>query len=346
MSKRSSNFECLRLIAMFMIVLIHANMYLPFYTDGAVYKIQNGIINGICNTGVTLFILISGYFGLKFDIRKIVKMECMMITFSILETVILYFFSPEPLQRAALLEQAAKSLLPFITRKYWFYSCYVCLVIFSGFIDKLIEQLSRRQFGLLIIGMLIVFSVFPTFFYFEITQDNGKGLVQMLMIYLIGRYIRIHISDEFALNGKKVFILSMIIVICWAVNGLSHEFPISLGDMVHHLCKDNSITNIAIAVSVFLLFMRMNMKSGLVNFAAKYVFAVFALNNTLVTLIFGRYSHSLSHVWQGPLLALGLLVGCLIIGMVRDLLLRKPDELIANAVIRIVDSIHRDQSQQ
>ena len=105
------------------------------------------LVNGICNIGVTCFILISGYYGVQFKLKKLVKMECMMISYSLLEILLMYLVMPEQLQGAALLEQLVKSLLPFISRKYWFYSCYVCLMLLSGYIQKLIDALDvyKRQ---------------------------------------------------------------------------------------------------------------------------------------------------------------------------------------------------------
>ena len=165
---RNSNHELLRLIAMYMIVFIHANMYLGNFCTGNTGLFFNGLVNGVCNIGVSCFVLISGYYGIKFNIRKLVKMECMMIFFSLLETVILYVVMPEQLQGAALLEQMVKSFLPFITRKYWFYSCYVCLFLLSGYIQKLIDYLDQKGFKNLLVLLLVLFSVLPTFFYFEI----------------------------------------------------------------------------------------------------------------------------------------------------------------------------------
>ncbi|MCM1123690.1 MAG: acyltransferase family protein [Eubacterium sp.] len=92
---RNSNHELLRIIAMFMIVFIHANMYLFHFVSGKSAFFFNGMVNGICNIGVTCFMLISGYYGIQFDIKKFVRMECMMITYSLLETGLLYLFVPE-----------------------------------------------------------------------------------------------------------------------------------------------------------------------------------------------------------------------------------------------------------
>ena len=58
--QRDSNLEILRLLSMYMIVCIHANMFLGNFVSGRMWTFFNGLVNGICNTGVTCFILISG----------------------------------------------------------------------------------------------------------------------------------------------------------------------------------------------------------------------------------------------------------------------------------------------
>lgn len=321
---RNSNHELLRLLAMYMIVFIHANMYLGTFCTGKYNVFFNGLVNGICNIGVSCFILISGYYGVKFNIGKLVKMECMMIVFSLLETVMLFIAFPEQMRGAVLLEQLVKSLLPFITRKYWFYSCYVCLMLFSGYIQKFIEFLNREVFEKLLMLMLVLFSVFPTLFYFELIPDNGKGLVQMIMVYMIGRYISMY--HDIQVPRGKAFAL---FVLLWIINGVSHEIPIRIGGIYHHLCKDNSITNLTMAVLLFYLFKGMDVRSGLINKAASYIFAVFALNNSLVLVVmeylrgqseFRRPGGVFGFLTLACIVLLVFII-CLLIGLLRDVLL-------------------------
>ena len=87
---RNSNHELLRIIAMFMIVFIHANIYLFYFVNGKLAFFFNGMVNGICNIGVAC-----------------------------------------------------------ITRKYWFYSCYVCLLFLSEYIEKFIVHLKQAEFMML-----------------------------------------------------------------------------------------------------------------------------------------------------------------------------------------------------
>lgn len=325
---RNSNFEFLRIVSMYMIVFIHANMYLSYFCWGNVWILTNGIVNGICNIGVTCFIIISGYFGIQFSIRKLLKMECMMIGFSIIETILLCVFMPAEMQGAALLEQLIKTVFPFITRKYWFYSCYVCLFCLSGYINKFVEQLEKRAYQKLLAFLLVVFNMFPTVFYFEIIPDHGKGFVQMVTVYLIGCYIRQYGIRRIA-RGKEI----VLFFILWVINGISHEFPIELGDIWHHFCKDNSITNVIMAVILFGWFKEWKIQAKFINKFAKNIFAVFALNNTLTSVIivcimnYDHYGFFKNLGVAGLAITVFLImIVCIIIGEFRELVFGKAED--------------------
>lgn len=239
-------------------------------------------------------------------------MECMMITFSLLETAVLWLAMPENMQGAALLEQLIKSLLPFITRKYWFYSSYVCLLLLNSYIQKFIDMLKREEMKIFLFLLLFLFSVLPTCFYFELIPDNGKGLVQMIMIYMIGRYIRRYQDIRLPKWAGLVFFG------LWIVNGVSYEMPLQLGGVSHHLCKDNSMTNIVMAIILFYLFKEMKLEAKIVNKAAEHVFAVFALNYSLVSVIIERM---MKMGWKSPDGVLGFLAMALAVFLIMALCL-------------------------
>ena len=340
---RNSNLEVLRILAMYMIVFIHANMYLGYFCEGKTWLLTNGIINGISNIGVTCFVLISGYFGLKFSISKLLKMECMMIGFSVIETILLCIFMPFEMQGAALLEQLVKTICPFITRKYWFYSCYICVFCFSGYINKFVEKLEKKEFQRLLAALILIFSVFPTFFYFEIIPDNGKGLVQMIMIYLMGRYIYKYGITRIS-KGKEICLFTML----WTINGISHEIPLEVGAIWHHFCKDNSITNLIMAVILFSWFKDWKVQSGIINRMAKNIFAVFALNNTLVSVVMHYVveKESLSFLKDGGVPGLALtvfliMVGCIIVGEVREVVFGKIEDKVVPWIEKNIWIVYR-----
>ncbi|MCM1123689.1 MAG: hypothetical protein NC416_13990 [Eubacterium sp.] len=236
-----------------------------------------------------------------------------------------------------MLEQLVKSCLPFITRKYWFYSCYVCLFLLSGYIQKFMDHLKQKEFEKLLFLLLVLFSFFPTLFYFELIPDNGKGLFHMIMVYMIGRYIRMYRDVRLP---KKA---GLIVIVLWIINGVSHEIPIEIGGIYHHLCKDNSITNLTMAVIVFYLFKEMNFRSRFVNKAASNVFAVFALNDAMVTVVMSLLFES-GFCGKDGMIGFLILTGvvvfilllCLMIGELRTFLLGKADKWLGNLVERKV----------
>lgn len=134
-------------------------------------------------------------------------------------------------------------------------------------------------------------------------------------------------------------VLLVIGAILWGINGISHELPIEFGGIYHHLCKDNSITNIVIAVIIFLFFRRLSFHSRLVNKASSYIFAVFALNNSLVKVLVElmdkrgfQGSDKVTGFVMLIVVAFGILVICLMIGMIREFLLGKCDIKIVKEI--------------
>ena len=63
---RHSGLECLRIISIILIVSMHI-LGNTFHTSNLLNKEFILFVNTLGNTGVTLFILISGYFGIPFQ---------------------------------------------------------------------------------------------------------------------------------------------------------------------------------------------------------------------------------------------------------------------------------------
>lgn len=341
---RKSNFELFRIVSMFLIILIHLVAVIDLADlgiSGNEGRVLGASVVGICNIGATCFILISGYFGMNFSLRKLLKLEMMMIFYAFLETAVLWMAFPEEVQGVVLLEQVVKSCLPFASRKHWFYSCYICVFLFSGYIQKFIDTLKREEFEKVIALSFLIFNVLPTLFYFEIVQDAGKGLAHTIWLYILGRYIRLYRNEP--ANRKKSL---MLFVVLWILNTFSIMHPIKIGSLIHSLCRDDSVTNIAIAVILLYLFKDMNFSSKCVNKITGYMFSVFALENT-ISVVMSKF------IKQGGLrvgnffLGVCLLIGCvlfifaicLLVGVVAELLLGKIQNKVIDIFIKQIDDI-------
>ena len=75
---RSSNFELLRLICMLLIICGHIIMIHGYDTVGDSSWYIKQIFTPFCTVAVNIFVLISGYFGIKLNTKKIWSLNCMV----------------------------------------------------------------------------------------------------------------------------------------------------------------------------------------------------------------------------------------------------------------------------
>lgn len=272
-NRRNSGLEMLRIIAILMIICIHAFGLVQGIRVNQVGKETTRIVNCICNMGVSCFMLISGYFGVKRDWRKIARLEIMVIFFSFCTTALLAVAFPEVYQGSELLELLIKSCIPVISRKHWFYTCYICLLLLSPWLNEALDRMTKRQFEDLLLTMLCLFSIFPTFLYFEIMLDGGKGLVNMILVYILGRYIRKY--GDFEIDRRKAVLIFLILLV---ISYISSLYLFTIGGIHHSFIKDNSIVNIGMAVMLLYLCKDVKWHCGCLNRISSHVFGIYILN--------------------------------------------------------------------
>lgn len=72
--ERNSSIEMLRILAMLGIVIMHTNGAVMEHGSGTGFA-WTQIENGIFNAGVSIFVLISGYFGIRRSTQKLIELE-------------------------------------------------------------------------------------------------------------------------------------------------------------------------------------------------------------------------------------------------------------------------------
>lgn len=180
-AKRNSNMELLRICSIFGIVLMHTVDAMGLPQEG--WRLFGSIfISSVCDIGVTCFVLISGYFGIKWNGKKMLSLATMVWTYSILGLFVSYL-TGESLS----VEDLIKSILPIVSRKWWFITCYFWLAMLSPWLNQIPIRMEKKELEKLLGVFLLLFSVIPTFLYFEIMQDADRGMAHMIMMYLIGR---------------------------------------------------------------------------------------------------------------------------------------------------------------
>ncbi len=269
--KRASNFELLRLLCILGIIVMHT--FAGIDIDRSVPNILwNVLCDSVFNTGVTCFVLLSGYFGIRFDLQKLIRLDLMILFFTVSGTLALGDFGAKSL---------IKACFPILTGRYWFMTCYFALCFLAPFLNRAAERMTQVYFRRLLLTLLFLFSVVPTFGYYDIMRDAGKGLANFILSYLIGRYLAMyHTKDT---PARRLLCITAGSTLCiFAADGF---LTLRSGAIYTVFSRDCSLFILTSAVCLLLLFRRFRFQSAVINRAAGNVLAVYVLDEFLRTLL-------------------------------------------------------------
>jgi len=181
MGKRESNFELLRILSMFLIVLYHVIFHgnIIKFTTGSLQAMFE-FIKFFTMIHVNCFILIMGYFQSKseFKIKKVYSILFQVWFYNILLNSLLNGFGIVEYTNIEFIN----AISPFNLNSYWFVYCYLIMYILSPFVNKVIEKTDRITLKKLIILLISIFSIVP-----YITM----GLAWKYNMYSIEQFIEI-----------------------------------------------------------------------------------------------------------------------------------------------------------
>lgn len=273
-NSRDSGFESLRILSILLILTMHTASIvwkgdvIPFNA----YIIS--IIGSIENIGVTCFILISGYFGIKLKWNKLLQLIILTTGYETLSYVL-----REHIGYESGIQGLLTSILVIPLYKNWFITCYLILMLLSPYINNYTIKCSHTNFKKLLLTSFIVLSIIPTIFnnpYYTIVTSGGKCFIYFLFIYLIGRYIKLHHDKIFSRKQTVGCFISMTLLI--------NLLNFIIGYIFHKRCTiysmDCSPFILISAISIFYLFKSFTFKSNIINYISSSIIAVYLLDST------------------------------------------------------------------
>ena len=220
MAQRKSNIELLRLISMLFVLMLHAN----YYALGGVENIDNitsflkVLSEQLCVIAVNTFVLISGWFGIKPNVKGGLAILFQVYFYHLLICCILIGVGEK-----VPLDVFLRGL--YFGRPYWFVIAYLVLYVLSPILNSFIEKANAR-FQL---SVLIIYFLFE-FIYGWATNVagylSGYSAISFVGLYLLAAFIRRHSKQLICLKSSKSFVLyllcSIIPVIIFYITG--HKF--------------------------------------------------------------------------------------------------------------------------
>lgn len=332
MKVRESNMELLRIIAMIMIIFYHFFYHTGLLTNATgSLAVASRIIVSVLVMHVNLFILISGYYSYKskFKISKLLSLNNSIWFYVVIFTLIGLLFLGINYNNTDLL----KAFLPITFDDYWFMTNFLLLYLLSPFINKIIDNISKKQHLILLIILFIVFSILPTYSNEEFFMiGHGYSLYSFIFIYLIGAFLGKYKIDIKVKCLIPIFIGTILLNILqyyvgWHFIYVNNSLLYYLGESLANSVLDYSNPLIIIqAISFFLLFTKISIKSKFINFISSCVLGVYLIHDNEV--FRGIYSNlfifknSLNVILIGIAFTIIIFISCTIIEIIRKQLFK------------------------
>lgn len=331
-AKRNSSIELLRILCIFGIIFMHTIAYGGEEIADYNRYIQI-VINCFTNLGVTCFMLISGYFGVKLNLTKLIKLDLMVIFYSLAYLGISVVLGYEVGKLEIL-----SCIFPVLSNRYWYVTVYFVIVLLSPFINQIPEKLSRENLLKLIFIFLFLSSVVSTFLSFDLLGREGKNILHMTNIYLIGRYIRKYDRRTYK-NSRILLLLAANLAVTLVL-----EFGLYLTTGRYSMFyRDCSIFTVCSSILLFTIFRNMHFESKFINRISTAVLAVYVFSYGFQRIVYQlipleEYAFSPLFFPRICVFAPCVVIGCILTELLRQQLLGKTETKLAE---RLEKQLHK-----
>jgi len=271
---RDSNIELLRIVAMFLVLIDHSG-YMSIHppTNEEVFSAPMLSLTRHCSQSfssicVNVFVLISGWFGIKAKISRIVEFlfQCYFICF-IAYFVLLAIGITSPM--------TIRDWVSFLVLgDLWFVMAYLLLYLFAPMMNMFIESQTQKQF-LYFLSAFLMIQFLHGFIIQESWFDKGMSPLTLMSLYMVGRYMRLY-PNRFTTMNKWIDMLVYFVVsflgAVFTFAGVRH------GAEGYRFFSYASPTIIIASVYFFLFFTKISFRSRAINWIAVSAFAVYVLD--------------------------------------------------------------------
>lgn len=301
---RQSNFELMRIVSMFMIILwhilIHGNV---LENTTPLANLFFRIIMCFLAVHVNSFVLLSGYFGYNKEVKatKILKLNNSMWFYTLLFVIVFKCLNMYNINNLEIF----KAILPIPFSDYWFATTYLIMYIISPGLNSVINNTKQKNLRKILISCFMLFSILPWVTgqkFFDI--NFGFSLIHFCFLYLLGGYLRLYPIEKnihfknYSTNKIKLITIFFYIVLC-IINYLIYSFSNNLISFNSTILTDignnfgffqsisyaNPLVVLA-TVSYFIYFSKLNIKSKFINKISKYTFGIYLIHDNYYVRMF------------------------------------------------------------
>ena len=344
-SKRNSNIEALRIVAMWLIVAHH---YIVHNVDFAGmdnnfwdWLILDVYFRNIGRIAVGLFLIVSIWYlcakhqSLFDSCRRIWLLERELLAYGIVIFILSLSVSRDNLT----FQNIANAFLPLYTGNWWFASCYALLLLLIPFIFTGLQALSKKQHFQLVFISIVLFGLVRFIPYSALISSVGMSLfVDFVLISIVVTYMRWHVGSETIKKKKKFFLflgtgafVSMPVLSYLSLLNIRFVSSLASSFMNAFYTSPGFVLSLAVEFAFFVLTVTARERNCLfVNFVAATTFGIYLISDQIFVrnYLWQRiFSHSEFELLNSSLLSAIVavcivFVGCSILDQIRILLFK------------------------
>lgn len=306
--ERQSNMELLRLLSILFVLVIHADYLSLGVPTGE--ELVSSPVSTLLRIGfeqftivcVNVFVLISGWFGIRFGYRGFLKFIYQILFSGIL---VLAFFLCSG-------EQVSIGIICYTLYAgscWWFVVAYMGLYVLDPLLNAFVEYASQKQMR----NFLIVFFVWE-FFWGWIKDvagfQSGYSVLSFIGLYLLARYVRMypgHWTGKSSRKHVRWYILTVLISILLTVL----ELVVTNGNSGRFISHDSPLVIFG-SLCLLVSFSHLQFQSKLTNSLAASSFTIYLLHCHPLTLQYFTNFFGGLYIQYGGALYMLLVPWCLI----------------------------------
>lgn len=326
---RNTSVEIFRLLSMVGIVIYHCILwgnsdglgganYELVYALGSSYSTAVHLsLYSLGNAGVTCFMFISGYYGVKLDLKKMLNLIIMMLFYIVIIRLI---------AGVSIIKVIGSILHPW--DGWWFVKCYFFICILSPLLNKGIEHVSKQAFTWIVV-LLIIYTYIGHFL--ALKSEMNSDL--LITIFLIGRYIKNYPPKVLMKYSAVLSVLSFLLIslIPVAIATITHS-----NSLMTLFLSNNNFLLLIFASSTVILLEKHPTHIGIINWLASSTLAIYLITDNELRCYLDPWlwDKVISNPIIGYLFIVLFCVACLLFEKVR--------ELIFSPLIKIMDKHIKD----
>ena len=340
-TKRLSNIELLRMLAMLMILIIHANMLSltrPTTIDLANSPIQvitRYVIESFGIVGVDIFVLISGWFLIRTRAKSFIAF-IFQIIFIMGGVIYLFVITGKITPKFECIQD-----IIFISHRDWFIKSYFVLMIIAPILNKFIENSSIELQKKIIVGFFLFTCTYGWFGGANRFYLYGYGPLLFIGLYLLGKFAHdlteghqytSRISWIFTRSKVYDLLIFLLCILTNTVLGIGFLYTTRSGGFSLVYAYNNPITIIG-ALYLLLFFSKIKLQHNrIINVLAGGSFAAYLIHSNRY--VFPYFSQGVQYIYNNSygLLCIAAILLYIILVYVASVIIDFPRLLIWNKI--------------